>query len=104
MHIKATQKLTPIITLVPNDSVKLEMTMVIDFEKPEDFIPELIPAISQCYAGNQTQQLRDCFTAYEFMMNRVLEGINYAVEIASGGAILLDLDSTIYNTGNIFEL
>jgi hypothetical protein len=70
----------------------------------QDFIPELIPAISQCYADNHTQQLLDCFTAYEFMMNRVLEGINYAIEIASGGAIILDLDTTIYNTGNIFEL
>jgi hypothetical protein len=49
-------------------------------------------------------QLKDCFTAYEFMMNRVLEAIKYAVEIASVGAILLDLETTIYNTGNIFEL
>jgi hypothetical protein len=50
------------------------------------------------------QQLKDCYTAYEFMMHRVLDGINYAVEIASGGQILLDLETTIYNTGNIFEL
>ncbi|MFW9879148.1 MAG: hypothetical protein ACFFG0_39215, partial [Candidatus Thorarchaeota archaeon] len=70
----------------------------------QDFIPELIPAISQCYSENHMPQLKDCFTAYEFMMNRVLEAINHAVEIASGGQILLDLDSTIYNTGNIFEL
>jgi hypothetical protein len=60
--------------------------------------------MSQCYAGNHMDQLKDCFTAYEFMMNRVLEGINYAVEIASGGAIILDLETTIYNTGNIFDL
>jgi hypothetical protein len=70
----------------------------------QDFIPELIPAISQCYAEKNIPQLEDCFTAYEFMMNRVLEGINYAVEIASGGQIILDLDNTIYNTGNIFEI
>jgi len=70
----------------------------------QDFIPELIPAISQCYAEKHMPQLEDCFTAYEFLMNRVLEGINYAVEIASGGQILLDLDTTIYNTGNIFTL
>jgi hypothetical protein len=37
-------------------------------------------------------------------MNRVLEGINYAVELASGGQIQLDLEGTIYNTGNIFEI
>ena len=70
----------------------------------QDFIPELIPAISRCYAGEGMTQLEDCFRAYEFMMNRVLEGINYAVEIASGGQINLDLEGTIYNTGNIFEI
>ena len=70
----------------------------------QDFIPELIPAISQCYAEKHMPQLEDCFTAYEFLMHRVLEGINYAVETASGGQIVLDLDDTIYNTGNIFEI
>ncbi len=70
----------------------------------QDFIPELIPAISQYYAEKQMSQLEGCFRAYEFMMHRVLEGINYATKIASGGQIILDLDSTIYNTGNIFEL
>ncbi len=70
----------------------------------QDFIPELIPAISSCYAEVNMTQLEDCFRAYEFMMNRVLEGINYAVDIASGGQINLDLDATIYNTGNIFEI
>jgi len=70
----------------------------------QDFIPELIPAISQCYAEKHMSHLEDCFRAYEFMMHRVLEGINYAVKIASGGQIILELDSTIYNTGNIFEL
>jgi len=70
----------------------------------QDFIPELIPAISSCYAEGIMTQLEDCFRAYEFMMNRVLEGINYAVEIASGGQITLDLDATIYDTGNIFEI
>ncbi|MFX1589954.1 MAG: hypothetical protein ACFFC1_17565 [Promethearchaeota archaeon] len=70
----------------------------------QDFIPELIPAISNCLLEGHSDQLEDCFTAYDFMMKRVLEGINNAVEIASGGQILLDLDGTIYNTGNIFEI
>ncbi|MFX0004765.1 MAG: hypothetical protein ACFE9C_17510 [Candidatus Hodarchaeota archaeon] len=86
-------------TLAKEANIDAEEIMI-----SQDFIPELIPAISQCYAGKQSQQLKDCITAYEFMMNRVLEGINYAVEIASGGQIILDLDSTIYNTGNIFKL
>ncbi|MFX1366816.1 MAG: hypothetical protein ACFFCE_13525 [Promethearchaeota archaeon] len=70
----------------------------------QDFIPELIPAISQYYAERQMPQLEDCFRAYDFMMHRALEGINHAVELASGGQIVLDLDSTIYNTGNIFAI
>ena len=70
----------------------------------QDFIPELIPAMSRCYAGESKTPLEDCYTAYEFMMNRVLESINYAVSIASGGQIKLDLEGTIYNTGNIFEV
>jgi hypothetical protein len=80
---------------------------MIDIEEmmmSQDFIPELIPAISRCYAGESATPLEDCFTAYEFMMNRTLEGINYAVELASGGQIHLGLEDTIYNTGNIFEI
>jgi len=86
-------------TLAKETNIDAEEMMI-----SQDFIPELIPAISQCYAEKHMPQLEDCFTAYEFMMHRVLEGINFAVEIASGGQIILDLDSTIYNTGNIFEL
>ena len=70
----------------------------------QDFIPELVPAISRCYAEKNNSQLEDCFTAQEFMMKRVLKGINFAVETASGGQINLDLEETIYNTGNIFEI
>lgn len=69
-----------------------------------DFIPELIPAMSRCFAGDTIAPLINCFSAYDFMMNKILEGINKAVEIASGGQIELDLEGTIYNTGNIFEI
>lgn len=70
----------------------------------QDFIPELIPAISHCYADKTMNRLDDCFRAYEFMMNRVLEGINFAIGTASGGQINLDLDGTIYDTGNVFNI
>jgi hypothetical protein len=70
----------------------------------QDFIPELVPAISRCYAEKNNSQLEDCLTAQEFMMKRVLKGIDFAVETASGGQINLDLEETIYNTGNIFEI
>ena len=75
-----------------------------EFMFNQDFIPVLIPAISNAYAGVNKAQLEDLFRAYEFMMKRVLEGINHAIEIASRGQILLDLEGTIYNTGNIFEI
>ncbi|MFX1457647.1 MAG: hypothetical protein ACFFDB_19955 [Promethearchaeota archaeon] len=70
----------------------------------QDFIPALVPAISTCYADKSMTQLEDCFRAQEFMMKRVLEGINFAVETASGGQIQLELEETLYNTGNIFEI
>ncbi|MHA2087805.1 MAG: hypothetical protein ACW972_05995, partial [Promethearchaeota archaeon] len=90
-----------------NNPFTIAKEVMIDSEEimiSQDFIPELVPAISRCYAENKTAQLEDCFTAQEFMMKRVLEGINFAVETASGGQINLTLEETIYNTGNIFEI
>ena len=75
-----------------------------EFMINQDFIPVLIPAISNAYSGSNRDQLEDLFRAYDFMMKRVLGGINYAVEIASGGQILLELEGTIYNSGNIFDI
>ncbi|NVM46484.1 MAG: hypothetical protein HWN79_16370 [Candidatus Lokiarchaeota archaeon] len=75
-----------------------------EFMINQDFIPVLIPAISNAYSGSKRAQLEDLFQAYNFMMKRVLEGINYAIEVASGGQILLDLEGTIYNSGNIFDI
>ena len=53
---------------------------------------------------SQNWLYEDCYTAFDFMMTRVLEGINNAVKIASGGEIILELDGTIYSTGNLFEI
>jgi hypothetical protein len=75
-----------------------------EFMINQDFIPVLIPAISNAYSGSNRPQLEDLFQAYEFMMKRVLDGINYAIKIASGGQIILDLEGTIYNSGNIFDV
>ena len=91
---------------VPNPFTVGKETMI-DAEEimlSQDFIPVLIPAISNSYLGNNPAQLEDLFRAYEFMMKRVLEGLNYGIEIASGGQIILDLDDTIYNSGNIFNI
>jgi hypothetical protein len=70
----------------------------------QDFLPELIPNISSSIIENNMSLAQDCFKAYDFFMNRVLEGINNGVKIASGGEIILDLTDTIYNTGNLFEI
>ncbi len=61
-----------------------EKEMMIDEEEimiSQDFIPELIPAMSRCYSGESQVPIDDCFRAYDFMMNKTLEGINYAVII-----------------------
>jgi hypothetical protein len=75
-----------------------------DIMVSQDFLPELIPDISSCILEENTSLTEDCYTAYDFFMNRVLEGINNGVKIASGGEINLDLNGTIYSTGNLFEL
>jgi hypothetical protein len=70
----------------------------------QDFLPELIPDISRCLTDKLNDQIQNCFKAYELMMDTVLEGINSAIKIASGGEIVLDLEDTIYSTGNLFDL
>jgi hypothetical protein len=67
-----------------------------------DFIPELLPAISKSLQDNNLTQLEDCLNAFDFLMDKVLNGINKAIEITSGGALQIDLYETIYDTGNIF--
>ena len=67
-----------------------------------DFIPELLPAISKSLRENNLTQIGDCINAFEFLMDKVLNGINKAIEITSGGQIQIGLYETIYDTGNIF--
>ncbi|TFG07782.1 MAG: hypothetical protein EU539_04075 [Promethearchaeota archaeon] len=68
-----------------------------------DFIPELLPAISKSLKINNIEQLDDLIRAFYFLMDRVLKGINKAIEIASGGEIQISLNESIYDTGNIFS-
>ncbi|MFW9950018.1 MAG: hypothetical protein ACFFKA_07825 [Candidatus Thorarchaeota archaeon] len=91
---------------VPNPFTIAKETMT-DAEEimiSQDFLPELIRDISSCIANDNTSQTEDCFTAYDFFMNRVLEGINNGIKIASGGEIILEDNDTIYSTGNLFEI
>ncbi len=69
-----------------------------------DFIPELIPAMSKCFSDNNLTQLNECFNAFEFLIKKVLVGINNALEIASGGSVKISVDETLYNKGNIFNI
>ncbi len=67
-----------------------------------DFIPELLPAISKGLQDNNISQLEDCINAFEFFMDKVLNGINKAIEITSGGQLQIGLYDAIYDIGNIF--
>lgn len=89
---------------VKNPFLRAQDTMISPEETmiSNDFIPELIPAMSKCFSDNNYVQLEECINAFDFLMNKVLDGINYAYEVASGGIIKLELDETLYNTGNIF--
>jgi hypothetical protein len=68
-----------------------------------DFIPTLLPAISNSLRENNLNQLKDCIKAFDFLMDKVLNAINKTIEIASGGDIELELNDTIYYDGDIFN-
>ncbi|MFX1385498.1 MAG: hypothetical protein ACFFBP_24035 [Promethearchaeota archaeon] len=58
-------------------------------------IPNMIQAVSNFHSENNLNLLKDSFLAFEFLIKNVLEGINNALGIASGGQIQLDLESNI---------
>jgi tetratricopeptide (TPR) repeat protein len=51
MNVQAVHKLTPIITLIPDDSVKLRFSMQIDFENPDDILTEINHMNSNKFLG-----------------------------------------------------
>jgi len=82
-----------------NSAVNPEELMI-----SQDFLPELIPAISKCIKDAKLEQLKELLLALNFMTENVLESINNAVEIASGGEIILEGEETIFSLGNIFTV
>jgi len=76
-----------------------EMEMDIeDMMISNDFIPRFIPVMSKYFAENNIKHLEEHYEIFEFLMNKVLDGINHALEIASGGQINIGRDSFLYNT------
>jgi hypothetical protein len=62
----------------------------------QDFIPELVPAASKCLAENNHTQLKRVLDAFDQLMNLVLDGINLAYQVASGGELKLGRTETLY--------
>jgi len=73
--------------------IEIEETMI-----SNDFIPELIPVMSNYFAANDIRHLEEYYKIFEFLMNKVLDGINYSLRIASGGQINIGRDKFLYNT------
>ncbi len=84
-------------SLTEETALDLEECMI-----SNDFIPELLPAISKSFQDNNLSQLEDCINAFDFFMDKVLNGINKAIEITSGGQLQIGLYDMIYDTGNLF--
>ncbi|MFO7795774.1 MAG: hypothetical protein ACQERB_07675 [Promethearchaeati archaeon] len=82
-----------------NSAVNPEELMI-----SQDFLPELIPAISKCIKDAKLDQLKELLLALNFMTENVFESINNAIEIASGGEIILQGEETIFSLGNIFTV
>ncbi len=68
------------------------------------FIPELIPAISNAIANKNVGQLNDLHQAFNFLMARVINGLNNAIDIASNKQISLGEEQILYYTGNVLNL
>ncbi len=62
----------------------------------QDFIPELVPAISKALGEKNEFMVKRCVEAFDQLMNLVLEGINTAFKAASGKEINLGRTETLY--------
>jgi hypothetical protein len=69
-----------------------------------DFLPDLLVNISDALKKENYDLSLDLFNAFEFMMERVLKGINNAVLIASNQRIKLGINGIQYSSGRIFHL
>jgi hypothetical protein len=63
----------------------------------------LIPAICKNLSIGNIEQYEDCKNAFDFLLERVLEGINKSIERASRNQIKLGLYDSIYYTGDILS-
>jgi hypothetical protein len=79
-------------------TINLEDLMV-----SNDFIPELIPAMSVSLDENNFKGFENYYRAFRFMLRSTLEGINHAIALASDGQLSLEIDEPIYTIGNLFE-
>jgi len=89
-----------------NDPFCITKERIIDVEEimvSNDFIPELIPALSRSLRYANEQILNDCLKAFYFFMDQILEGINNAIRIASRNQIELEKYELIYYTGDLFN-
>ncbi len=91
---------------MPNPFSRIEDTEIDPEETmiSNDFIPELIPAISRSLSEKNTNLLNDCVKAFYFFMDRVLEAINNAVDITSKGEMKIGLYDPIFEAGNVLTI
>lgn len=83
---------------LPEKELNIEETMI-----SNDFLPELILALSKNLKNENKSQIKEILKAFDFLMDNVLLGINKAIEIASEGEIQLGLYDLIYDMGNLFK-
>lgn len=69
----------------------------------QDFIPGILKSLSEQLNFVNREQYGNLVKAFDYMMEMCLQGINYAVELASGDQINLDIDSAIYDTHNLLK-
>lgn len=80
------------------DMINAEEVMI-----SNDFIPELVPAICNNLSSGNMKQYEDCKKAFDFLLEKVLEGINRSIETSSRNQIQLGLYDSLYYTGDILS-
>ena len=79
---------------------------VIDFEQKllsPDFIPKLITSMTTALKRQKYFLLADLHKAFDFLIDRMLDGINQAIKVTANYQIHLEREQTLYYVGNLLD-
>ncbi|MHA1619678.1 MAG: hypothetical protein ACTSVZ_10395, partial [Promethearchaeota archaeon] len=79
---------------------------MIDFEQTllsPEFIPKLITSMTTALKNQKYFLLADLHKAFDFLIDRVIDGIDQAIRIAANHQLRLEREQTLYYVGNLLD-